>query len=82
MSIHKRSCRSILVWIGAACLLVCTATACNTTYTEAELRREEPQRDAEEQKEEKRDRQIGEEGGANREALGDQAWEVERQSER
>lgn len=50
-------------------------TGCTTTYTEAELRAEEPRRDAEARAENKRDREIGQEGGANLQSLEeDEEW--------
>lgn len=43
--------------------------SCTTTYTPAELAAEERKEDAAARSEEKRDREIGEEGGANVQAI-------------
>ena len=59
-------------------LLALVATACATTVTEADLREEEARRAAEARSEEKRDAEIGEEGGVGMELIREgEAWSID-----
>ena len=50
---------------------------CTTTYTDADLAKEELKEDAAARSEEKRDREIGEQGGANLQAIDEEIRQVD-----
>lgn len=58
-----------------------SVTACTATYTEAELRSGELERDSRDHSEEERDREIGAEGGIGQEEIDEQEAEAVRESE-
>ena len=65
-------------------LLPVALAACMTTYTEAELRAEgadQTKVDAEARQEEKIDREIGEEGGANEQAVDEEYESINTENE-
>ena len=68
-------------WLRA--LLCCaglfglTGSTCTSTYTEAELQAAERKQDASAVAEEKRDQEVGEQGGANEQAIDEQIEDVD-----
>jgi hypothetical protein len=56
-------------------------SACTTTYTESDLEAEERRQDDEVSAESARDEKLGEEGGANREALDEERERMEREND-
>ena len=72
-------------WTGAIAALALAGVllpACTVTYTDRDVERAELLRDAEASDEERRDEEIAEEGGENREYLGQEIDEAVRESDR
>jgi hypothetical protein len=67
----KKSLRLLAGFVALAGL------ACTTTYTDADIEAEELRQDREAASEEKRDREIGEEGGANVQAIDEEIQQVD-----
>ena len=68
--------------LAASALLVALAIGgCTATYTEARVQKSELKEDAQAQAEEKRDDEIGAEGGVSEEGVHEQEQEVERESD-
>lgn len=70
----KRSLRVLFVLVGSVML---SGSTCTSTFTEADLAAEERKQDAAAVAEEKRDREIGEQGGANEQAIDEQIEDVD-----
>jgi len=62
---------------GSVGLFGLTGSTCTSTYTEADLQAAERKQDAAALAEEKRDQEIGEQGGENEEAIEEQIDEVD-----
>jgi hypothetical protein len=69
----KRSIR-VMGWLALAGF---GAAGCTTTYTEQDLVEQEIREDAAATSEEKRDREIGEQGGANIQAIDEEIQQVD-----
>jgi len=69
--------RSLLALLGLVGCAVLTGSTCTSTFTEADLAAEERKQDAAAVAEEKRDREIGEQGGENEQAIDEQIEDVD-----
>jgi hypothetical protein len=69
--------RSLLALLGLVGFGVLPGSTCTSTFNEADLTAEERKRDAAAVAEEKRDREIGEQGGANEQAIDEQIEDVD-----
>jgi hypothetical protein len=66
--------RLLIVFAG---LLALSGSMCTPVYTDADLAAEERKQDAADAAEEKNDQEIGEQGGANEEAIREQIDETD-----
>jgi hypothetical protein len=66
--------RLLIVFLG---LLALSGSMCTPVYTDADLAKQERKQDAAAAAEEKNDREIGEQGGANKEAIDEQIDETD-----
>lgn len=64
-----------------ACLLTVALSGCATTYTEADLKKDEAREDAASIAGDARDEQIGEQGGQNEAAEDDESEYIDQDSE-
>ena len=67
----------VRVLVGSVGLFWLTGSTCTSTFTEADLQASERKQDAAAVSEEKRDQEIGEQGGENEEAIEEQVDEVD-----